>query len=41
MRDFDKVRAPLRHRGAKKLLRFIDDNYSTLAFCRKWLDEAG
>jgi len=41
MRDFVKTNAPLRHHGAKKLLRFIDKNYFTLCFCRRWLEEAG
>ena len=38
MRSFDKEFAPLRHSGAKKLLKYIDKKYSTLCFARKWLD---
>ena len=41
MRSFDKDFAPLRHKGAKKLLKHINKNFDTLAFCRRWLDDAG
>jgi len=41
MRDFNKTYAPLRHHGAKKLLRYIDKTYNTLCFCRRWLDQKG
>jgi len=32
---------PIRSDKARKLLTFIDKTYSTLAFCRKWLDRDG
>ena len=32
---------PIRSEKAKKLLRHIQNNFSTLAFCRKWLDRQG
>lgn len=38
MKDFHVGNKPLRHPKAKGLLKHIDQNYSTLAFCRKWLD---
>jgi methionyl aminopeptidase len=41
MKDFYAKSAPLKHPKAKGLLRHIDQNYSTLAFCRKWLDRDG
>ena len=31
----------LRTKAAKDLLKHIDTNFSTLAFCRRWLDDAG
>ena len=31
----------LRTKSAKDLLKHIDTNFSTLAFCRRWLDDAG
>ena len=41
MKNFDSKPVPLRHPRAKTLLKHINDNYSTLAFCRRWLDRAG
>lgn len=41
MKDFDKQMVPLRQPKAKNLLKFIDTNFSTLAFCRRWLDRGG
>lgn len=41
MKDFNAMEMPIRNPKAKNLLKFIDRNYSTLAFCRKWLDEKG
>jgi methionyl aminopeptidase len=41
MKEFDAPNVPLRHPKAKGLLKFIDKNFSTLAFCRRWLDRGG
>lgn len=41
MKEFGKEMVPLRQPKAKSLLKFIDNNFSTLAFCRRWLDRAG
>ena len=41
MKSFDANMVPLRHPKAKGLLKHITDTYSTLAFCRRWLDRAG
>ena len=41
MKNFDATPVPLRHPKAKPLLRHIDETYSTLCFCRRWLDRAG
>ena len=39
MKDFDApANVALRNPKAKTLLKFIDANYGTLAFCRRWLD---
>ena len=39
MKDFDaNSNVALRNPKAKQLLKFIDKNFSTLAFCRRWLD---
>jgi len=32
---------PLRMKGAKQLLQAIDKQFSTLPFCRRWLDDIG
>jgi methionyl aminopeptidase len=41
MKDFYAQPVPIRNPKAKALLAHIDNNYSTLAFCRKWLEEDG
>ena len=41
MKNFYAQMVPLRHAKAKNLLRFVDKNFSTLAFCRRWLDRGG
>jgi len=41
MKNFDAQPVPLRHPKAKPLLRHINETYSTLCFCRRWLDRAG
>ena len=39
MRDFDMKPVAIKDGRAKYLLKIIEDNYSTLAFARKWLSE--
>eukprot|EP00762_Andalucia_godoyi_P008642 ANDGO_04589.mRNA.1 Methionine aminopeptidase 2B len=41
MKNYYAPRVPLRLASAKKLLATIDDNFGTLAFCRRWLDALG
>lgn len=41
MKDFSEPKVVFKHPRAKKLLQFIDQNFSTLAFCRRWLDDGG
>ncbi|XP_003738554.1 methionine aminopeptidase 2 [Galendromus occidentalis] len=41
MKDFDVGHVPLRLNSSKQLLRVIDENFGTLAFCRRWLDRLG
>ena len=41
MLNFDRPRVPLKHKKAGGLLRTIDKNFSTLAWCRRWLDDLG
>ena len=38
MKDFYASPGPIRDSKVKALLSHIDNNYSTLAFCRKWLE---
>ena len=40
MKNFDEVDVPLRNPKAKALLHEITNRFETLAFCRKWLEEA-
>ena len=35
------VRQPLRMARARSLLSVINQNFGTLAFCRRWLDRLG
>jgi len=41
MRDFEGKQAPLRNPKSKALLKLIEDNFSTLGFARRWIDELG
>lgn len=41
MKNFDAGHVPLRLPRAKQLLATIDKNFSTLAFCRRYLDRLG
>lgn len=41
MRTFDAKPVPIRNARSRALLKLIEDNYSTLAFARRWLDELG
>ena len=41
MKDFDAKPVPLRHPRAKTLLKHINETYSTLAFCKRWLERSG
>ncbi len=41
MKEFYANPVPLRNPKAKALLAHIDQNYSTLAFCRRWIEDAG
>lgn len=41
MKDFYANPVPLRNPKAKALLAHIESNYSTLAFCRRWIEDAG
>lgn len=41
MKDFHAQPTAIRNPKAKALLAHIENNYSTLAFCRKWIEESG
>jgi methionyl aminopeptidase len=41
MKNFDAPMVPLRMKTTKQLLSHLNKRYSTLAFCRKWLDQEG
>ncbi len=41
MKNWESGPVPLKHAGAKKLLRHINETYNTLPFCRRWLDRSG
>ncbi|GAB0091296.1 Methionine aminopeptidase 2 [Sergentomyia squamirostris] len=41
MKNFETPYVPLRLQSSKVLLNIINKNFSTLAFCKRWLDRAG
>ncbi|KXJ25397.1 methionine aminopeptidase 2B [Exaiptasia diaphana] len=41
MKNFEAGHIPLRVPRAKQLLNVINENFGTLAFCRRWLDRLG
>ncbi|KAH9420933.1 Methionine aminopeptidase 2 [Dermatophagoides pteronyssinus] len=41
MKNFHVQHVPLRLTGSKQLLNVINQNFGTLAFCRRWLDRLG
>jgi len=41
MKIFDAPHIPLRVKSSKALLHAIEQNFGTLAFCRRWLDDLG
>ena len=41
MKEFEQKKVPLKNSKSGKLLSFIDKNFGTLAFCRRWLDDGG
>jgi methionyl aminopeptidase len=41
MKVFDAENIPLRMKGSKQLLQAIEKQFSTLPFCRRWLDDIG
>jgi methionyl aminopeptidase len=41
MKDYDKSPVAIRVPKSKQLMGFIDKNFSTLAFCKRWLDRGG
>jgi methionyl aminopeptidase len=41
MKIFNAGHAPLRVKSSKALLHAIEQNFGTLAFCRRWLDDIG
>lgn len=41
MKDFYAQPVPIRDARAKALLAHIENNHSTLGFCRRWIEDAG
>jgi len=41
MKNFEAGFMPLRLQSSKSLLNVINNNFGTLAFCKRWLDRAG
>lgn len=41
MKEFNAGRVPLRHSASKRLLKLINDNFGTLAWCKRWVEDLG
>ena len=41
MKDYYANAVPIRNPKAKALLSHIENNFGTLAFCRRWIEDAG
>lgn len=41
MKEFDAPRVPLKNPGAKRLLKLVNENFGTLAWCPRWVEERG
>lgn len=41
MKEFEEKRAPLRYPASKKLLSLINNNFGTLAWCKRWVEDLG
>ncbi len=41
MKDYNQKHVKLRHPISRQVLNYINDNHSTLAFCRRWVDDSG
>ena len=41
MKEFETPRVPLKNPSAKRLLKTINDNFGTLAWCRRWVEDLG
>ena len=41
MKEFNAPKAPLKYKQSKSLLNCINNNFSTLAWCRRWVEDLG
>ena len=41
MKEFNAGRVPLRHPASKRLLKLINNNFGTLAWCKRWVEDLG
>ena len=41
MKDFEAPRVPLKYKQSKSLLNCINNNFGTLAWCRRWVEDLG
>lgn len=41
MKCWDAPRVPLKNASARKLLKCVNENFGTLAWCRRWIDDLG
>ena len=41
MKEYSGKRVPLRYPASKRLLNVINNNFGTLAWCKRWVDDLG
>lgn len=41
MKEYGAARVPLRHSASKRLLKLINENFGTLAWCKRWVEDLG
>lgn len=41
MKEFNAPRVPLKNPSSKRLLKLINENFGTLAWCKRWVEDLG
>ena len=41
MKEFEAPKVPLKNPSARRLLKLVNENFGTLAWCPRWVDDLG